>query len=231
MPLDLEYDPETELLPEILHLRVGMCLFTGVPLFRFNRNDLPLRPEYRGGRSYAVGYADDYDSLYDKLVAPALSEAIESGCQIVMFPEYVIKPSFLSKIKAQLQGVSNRNKLSLIVAGSGWVNGDNNICVLLRSNGTPIGQYYKYSPYCDSENKYVEHLSTPGKECMLADIEGLGRVLPSLCKDYVSDDGYTISLANALNPQVICAPAYSGSIARGFDYPLCKRYDDFAPMR
>lgn len=62
--------------------------------------------------------------------------------------------------------------------------------------------------------RYLENceiLSDPGKECVLLDIEGIGRVLPAICRDVI-DGVYTKHLTQRFMPSMLMVPAWSTSV-------------------
>ena len=56
-----------------------------------------------------------------------------------------------------------------------------------------------------------EVLSEPGKECTIVDIDGIGRILPAVCRD-VTDGYYTDNLAKLFMPSFLFIPSWSPSI-------------------
>ncbi len=73
---------------------------------------------------------------------------------------------------------------------------------------------YVWRQYC----KNCEILSDPGKECTMIDLEGVGRILPAICRDVI-DGEYVIHLANLFMPSMLIVPAWSRSV-NSFDIRL-----------
>ena len=119
-------------------------------------------------------------------------------------------------------------------------NKSNNVLHILKEDGQDIGaRYYKFSPFLTQANEFVhgadygsaepkgfsgesaageenifnnwELLSDRGKECTLIDIDGVGRVLPAICRDVI-DGLYTDTLAKLFMPSLIMIPAWSSSV-------------------
>lgn len=67
-----------------------------------------------------------------------------------------------------------------------------------------VGQLRHYLKNC-------EILSDPGKECVLLDIEGVGRVLPAICRDVI-DGVFTENLSKRFMPSMLMVPAWSPSV-------------------
>lgn len=65
----------------------------------------------------------------------------------------------------------------------------------------------KRRQYCEN----CEILSDPGEECILIDIDGIGRVLPAICRDVIDGD-FTLRLANLFMPSFLMVPAWSRAI-------------------
>lgn len=66
-----------------------------------------------------------------------------------------------------------------------------------------------------SKRRYIqnlEFLSNPGKECTIVDLSGVGRILPSICRDAI-DGEYTDTLANLFMPSLLLISAWSASVS------------------
>ena len=205
-------------------LRIGMAAFSGKEVIDAKGPDSPAETTPAGGATFRIEYSPGYDSRYADGVAKAVDDALSNKCHILVFPELMITPGLRQVIKAKLSKATAPS-LFLIVAGSAWEN-DNNVCHLLDGFGNDIGVYYKYSrfetgaSYSRPDRRLlVEGLATPGKRCTLVNVQGFGLVLPSICKDLVSEDERTVQLARAFRPILVCCPAYSGSIDHAFEQP------------
>lgn len=73
-----------------------------------------------------------------------------------------------------------------------------------KKNEAVAPQQHRYLESC-------EILSDPGKECVLLDVEGVGRVLPAICRDVI-DGIYTKHLAQQFMPSMLMVPAWSTSV-------------------
>jgi hypothetical protein len=147
---------------------------------------------------------------------------------IVVFPEFVMSPDMLDAIQIHLRESRNRHnkRLKFVFAGTTYLKDNegnfNNVLHILKEDGTKLPYtYYKNSPFVkyDDTERYIdsnqilscERITNPGKECVLLDIEGFGRILPSICRDFI-DGEYTNALAHIFKPELILIPAWSESV-------------------
>lgn len=114
----------------------------------------------------------------------------------------------------------------------------NNILHMFTGSGINIGRCYKRSSFLkrheemfhgailsagkdkpdvpdeNAPHRYLdccELLSDPGKECWFLDIDGVGRVMPAVCRDII-DGGNTAVLAEQFLPSLLVVPAWSPSV-------------------
>lgn len=211
-------------------VRIGMAMFSPVQIVGVSHgkdgNKAPVTFMAKQGRALSATYCDGYTDEFREVVVSALDTCAQHKCHIVVFPEVVISAGVRQVIIDCLSSQNRGYRPQLVVAGSSWEPGKNlgdNISFLFDGYGYEIGRYYKFSPYGSFEDAdhiaFVEGLDSPGKECTVVDIKGLGRVLPSICKDLVSDVGYTLGLAKDFAPNVVCTPALSPSMDTGFSAP------------
>ncbi len=181
------------------------------------------------GVNFKVKYSGEYISFAVKRAIGLLEKAIDSKANIIVFPEYMCAPEVQSEIGNFLASLYVREperlkETILVMAGSGWTEDDNNIMQIFDRCGVRIGTYYKYSKF--NKEGYIEGLSEPGKECTIIDVMGLGRILPSICRD-VSNEDYTKRLVDSFNPFLLITSAWSSSVNGGFKNQydaLAKRY-------
>lgn len=69
-----------------------------------------------------------------------MQKAIDSDCEIVVFPELVVSPGYIERIQSQLRSISDTRELQLVVAGSGWEPSEDgcfgkNVCHVLDKEG------------------------------------------------------------------------------------------------
>lgn len=195
---------------------VGLELFTGSGIAGFDE-DAWIRFVPAGGSAFGAVYAADYAARFEPLVRDAVSNAIDHGCQILVFPEAVMMPELLETLKHLLNEPWAKNRLKLVVAGSTWIGSPekgNNVCTLLNGAGVEIGKHFKSSPVV--LGKRVEALSTPGIQRIAVDVVGVGRVAIAICKDIVSDRRYALDEARDLLPHILCVPAMSASVDWAF---------------
>ena len=209
-------------------IRVDLELFSGYSSFIGQPNsESPLQTIPLEGSLFGVSYVDNYEALFAPLVCESIDKAIAHGCDILVFPELVIPQGLAETIAGHLRAPDRRNKLALVIAGSGWVATDdgllgNNVCHIFDGAGNSISEYYKHSPFSLGElsGGMLEALAEPGAKSCVLDVEGLGRILPAICKDVVDDERYTLDLARDFEPDIVCIPALSASLNRGFYLPM-----------
>ena len=204
-------------------VRIGLELFTGALLIGSEDPPIVMLPTV--GSGYGIKYRPDYASLARPIVRESIAEAIEASVDVLVFPELVVSPALRDFIGECLRKPECRGRLSLVVAGSGWcrgvANGGNNVCTLFDGYGSVAGVYFKHEPYLENPNvdgiDLYEDLANPGLKCTVVDVPAVGRVLPSICKDLVSEGRYTVGLAKAFEPDLVCAPALSRSLDKAFE--------------
>jgi predicted amidohydrolase len=190
------------------------------------------------GRFY-VEYAEEFKPRNCELILTLLKSAIKHKANIVVFPEFIMSDAMRHTIKEYLK--NNESQIVLVFAGSTYEPASptkgNNVLHVVNTRGIEIATYYKYSPF-NTENRKnnlerqnngenpiyyesLEILTNPGKECPIFEIEGIGRVLPALCRDVI-DGEYTTKLVELFAPQMVFIPAWSTSV-KSFD-PILKYY-------
>lgn len=207
---------------EFPRLRIGVCPFTSQSLCG-STPDAPIELKHTVGSSLTVEYHESIDELFDFVVLPALLEAMRSGCQILVFPELVFAPSFHGRLADALRDRGGASSLMLVLAGSTWDGERGQNCTYLYDGkGNLLGKYHKHEPYVTFEDstEMLEALLFPDEPDTLIDIPGLGRIMPAICKDVVINGSTAQNLVKALYPQLVCIPAMSGSIKRGFESQL-----------
>lgn len=186
--------------------------------------------------AFYIKYNEHQESKHIRAVIRLLDEAIKKEAHIIVFPEYIMSLGMLDAIRKHLRKRSiDVNHLSLVFAGTNYAydsNGKgNNILHIFNGNGREIGKYYKHSPFLTRCGEYVhgvrydsvdvsgidryfrnnEVISNPGKECTIIDLSGVGRILPSICRDAIDGD-YTDELAKLFMPSLLLIPAWSASV-------------------
>ena len=204
-------------------VRIGLELFTGVQLIESGDSPIVVTPTV--GSGFAIRYRPDYASFAQSIVQESIVRAIEASVDVLVFPELVVSPALRDFIGECLRTPECRGRLSLVVAGSGWcqgvAGGSNNVCTLFDGYGSVAGVYFKHEPYLEHLNvdgiDLYEDLANPGFKCTVVDVPAVGRVLPSICKDLVSEERYTVGLAKAFEPDLVCVPALSRSLDKAFE--------------
>ncbi len=185
--------------------------------FEFDEKSTP-------GSTFRISYASAQDEDID-LHCRLMEEAIKEGANLIIFPEFFISMDILDGMKRWLkeqrkESWMRESSLIAVFAGTTWHDSDNNVMHLLDWEGEEMGTYYKYSPFTQLPSKagesdtynMCELLTTPGKKCTLLDVEIVGRILPSICRDVI-DGLYTEYLVKEFTPFLLLTSAYSGSVA------------------
>lgn len=224
-------------------IRICYIPYIGFRTFSFHNRD-EEKPcgikEHPSGLFY-IDYDNWNEEEHEKYLLILLQKAIEKQPHIIVFPEFVMSPSLLKSLQKHLMNNTIKNgkkNLQVVVAGSTYEKSIddrwNNVSHILSGSGREIGKYYKFTPYSDEEApqahgaqqnddeddaaKYYnncEILSDPGLECTIIDVEGIGRILPAICRDVIEGE-YTEKLAQVFNPSLLIIPAWSGSV-KSFD--------------
>lgn len=206
-------------------LRIAYIPFAGFATFQFideHGKVWDRRPSAKLG-SFTIKYQPELNEENTARILAHLKTAIQKEADIVVFPEFIMSPDMFNSLQKYLATRKQDNmRLKLVFAGTTYIqdgeNNCNNVLKILKSNGSVIRPfYYKFSPYVkysepdDIEIESCERLNHPGKECILLDIEGVGRILPSICLDFI-DPAYTYILAHIFKPNLILIPAWSPSV-------------------
>lgn len=183
------------------------------------------------GPFYVENPPEEEEANVERIVA-LLKIAIQDGAHIIIFPEFVMSEKMRAAVQACLHAMSDADhkNLLLVLAGTTFhADGENtfhNVLHLFNAGGEEIGCCYKFSPFREDIGQGAQNgktrpleffsccemLSAPGKECTLIDIDGIGRILPLICRD-VTDGSRLRILSGAFDPDFILAPAWSRSVS------------------
>lgn len=183
------------------------------------------------GPFYVENPPEEEEANVERIVA-LLKIAIQDGAHIIIFPEFVMSEKMRAAVQACLHAMSDadRKNLLLVLAGTTFhADGENafhNVLHLFNAAGEELGRCYKFSPFrtdFDKDTQDGKHrpleffhccemLSAPGKECTLIDIDGIGRILPLICRD-VTDGSRLRLLSDAFDPDLVLVPAWSRSVS------------------
>ncbi|MCI9033186.1 MAG: hypothetical protein HFJ08_03850 [Lachnospiraceae bacterium] len=179
-----------------------------------------------GGSSFIVQYTDEEMIKVQEKVIALLKWAIESGANIIIFPEYTCKEEIQKEICKKLSEMAESypekmEELLFVISGSGWTSDSNNVSCLYSYDGYLLGRVYKYSAFDKNikETKYMERLRNPGKEITLIKIPGIGICQTEICRN-VSENKFSHKLAQVFNTQFLLIPAWSNSVNIAFKTPL-----------
>lgn len=179
--------------------------------------------EFAGVRGCGVGvkYLPEMEKREGERICDCIEKAAKQGAHMIILPEYTISPLISKKVKIFMGKMYRERKeemnLLLVFAGSTWTEDNNNVMEILDAMGNVLGEYYKYSPFTkEKAGEYgfeqYEALANPGKRCDLIGIEGVGVVLPAICRDVI-DGEYTVKLAEMLLPIFVAIASWSPSVA------------------
>ena len=215
---------------------IAFIPFIGFRTIQFHnlKDDTPLAENDYPSGSFYVEHLEDREPSAIRLVTELLVKAIDSHAEIIVFPEYIMSKQMLEAIKAKLSELTPL-ELKLVFAGTTYELDEeklrgNNVMHILNGRGIEIGKYYKSTPFNNEADKphhattisddrtgewpfsCIELLSDPGKECLLLDVEKWGRILPSVCRDFIDGD-YTDQLVKTFCPSFVVIPAWSHSVS------------------
>jgi len=143
----------------------------------------------------------------------ALSIASTDEVDIVVFPELSLNSITLQEIKehAKTNPMAFQN-IKLIFTGSVWNNGQN-IAYILSGNGTVLLETHKREPYemYDKELGLIaENLKEKTNDLPFLDVEGIGRISYSICRDF-TDSNRNTSMFSRLGVNLAVVSAYTNS--------------------
>ncbi|MCL2717951.1 MAG: hypothetical protein FWE14_04140 [Lachnospiraceae bacterium] len=177
------------------------------------------------GTSFTISYRNTDEEIMKKRCQTLLDAAICSNANIIVFPEYIVSKNMIIEIRCilkqkNIEKPKSLDSLMMVIAGSTWDESNNNILYIIDRFGEVVGEYYKYSKFAKFSKPNFSHgvfelcekLTMPGKKCTLININGVGHVLPAICRDVIDED-YTSSLAEFFHPSMVIIPAWSKSIA------------------
>lgn len=181
------------------------------------------------GNAFRVEYTDSYKTDGVKKALHLLELAVRHKPNIVIFPEYVCCPEVQEAIGEYLKETYQKNpkkieNLLMVIAGSGWTNDDNNVAEVYSYSGKLLGRHYKYASFdkkkknskTDSiEERWIEGLSSPGKESVIVEIPQIGIVMTAICRD-ISNWDYSEKIARIFRTDFLMVPAWSPSLYHAF---------------
>lgn len=175
------------------------------------------------GSLFYVSYNEKHKKSSAERAVCLLDRAIQEEANIIIFPEFVCSREVQNAIQNRLTNLYEADDKAIrtllcVVAGSRWSEEDNNVAEIYSYSGRRLGSQYKYVRFCDCKDKteeWLEALTTPGKECTIVDIMGVGKIQVGICRD-VSEGTYTGILADVFQPFMLLVPAWSRSVNNGF---------------
>lgn len=198
-------------------LKIAVIPLDNEPMLRFPVDE---------GALFHVEYRDGYLERCESRAIRLLELAIDRKANIIVFPEFVCSQEIQGAIQHRLQQIYQENpdrlkNLLIVLAGSGWIDGDN-VAAIFSYDGKLLGKQYKTERFSDLKEEgreLIENLQNPGKETIIIDAEGLGKIAVGICRDICNQD-YIERLTEIFCPQLLLVPAWSRSIVRGFENQL-----------
>lgn len=136
---------------------------------------------------------------------------IDDGINIAVFPELILIEESYNVIRDYLKKTP-QDELKLIFCGSQWKK-NSNVLFVITGNGNELMKYYKKTPFDYTVNNkvYTESLIPHEDIVEMIDIDSLGRIIPTICKDYLNQS-YIGQLKHALHCNFAVVSAYSPSV-------------------
>lgn len=201
-------------------LRIAIAPFIGQKVTEF--------PMVTGTAKFIPHHSDEYAKEGIRSVIRIMEKALEKGCNIIIFPEYMIEAEMVQAIRDFLDSKTFK-ELLFVAAGTRWTSENANELLILDRHGEIIGRYHKYAPFSEYRKigktgqlmRLTENLQNPGDEISLIDIKDIGRFAFAICRDVCVAKGESnaliSSVINCLQPNFLIVPAWSGSIESGFN--------------
>lgn len=192
---------EFRLLAEQRGINIGF-----VPL---TKNSL-LNINFKNDTFDVNGYKNNHEEAIMQKYYKAIDKAKEFNIDILIFPEMLLTKNIYESVKNYLN--KSFSSLKFVFCGSIWENFSNK-CYVISGNGEDILIQNKFTKFI-FKNKYYENLKHNDNEMNieLLDIEGLGRIITTICIDYLDD-----STMNRFMKEFACnfsiVPSYSESLS------------------
>lgn len=142
-----------------------------------------------------------------------LEKMIQDKVNIAVFPEILLTTATITRVKEFLKASPADSSLGIIFCGTIWQN-FSNILYVLTGRGKELMTYKKVTPFeykHDDGKSYLEHLKPEDEDLTLIDIDGIGRIICSVCKDFQNANRIEIP-QHILNCNIAVVSAYSPSI-------------------
>lgn len=199
-----------------------------------DRHDLAFQATKRGSRAY-LDTLPGNPTLSDRANA-AVAALLDDGAGLVVLPELTMPHGGAAALSAALKARGSAGTPALVVAGSGVSNDPDpatgrpyNEAVLLSADGRILGRQRKLhlfnmaadrmkqcgiacAPGCDDASHLED--AAAGKELVVYDLHGLGRVLALICEDFQQQTpGGDVALL--ARPDWIVTPVLDISLTEG----------------
>ena len=214
-----------QVIPEIHRIRIASCDSASVSTSRVRLAIIPFsnfktfRREnwaLEDSDDMSVSYPPDMDDFLKNRISGIVNRIIDKNVDIAILPEYICRPIILEQIESILliRREKGDNIPILFFTGSQWTHENNNDLFILSSDLRKF-RYSKFSPYRNDDVEKFEKLSNPGQYCEIIDINCIGRILPSICRDVI-DDHCTDELVKSFHPNYLFTSSWSESITQFF---------------
>ncbi|MBQ3611891.1 MAG: hypothetical protein IJA01_06450 [Firmicutes bacterium] len=179
-------------------------------------------------KSFHIIYKDECNEA-NKIIIDCIKSAVEENVDFIVLPEIIMNETTQKAVRKYLiKSYSDAGNLKLVFMGSLWKNGENT-GVVLSAAGRVLFETKKINPYTyydkEEQKEYIEDLNKMDKKVNMVDIEGVGRITYSICRDGLIRDAISIKAGYLMsNMEVISAYSQktdefnemANSSARGF---------------
>lgn len=188
-------------------LKIAVIPFANQMWFNF--------PLTSGGREFDIVYTPELEEKIKAGYVQSIRCADAQGADIVLFPEMALGSSALQAVKDHLMNNGHLYQhIKLIFAGTKWKERENTAHILTQFGDELLSQK-KREPfeYYDKGKKKMlrEHLKDHDNQLYFLDIDGLGRISYSVCRDFL-DPQEALIRGGLMQSNFFFASCYTGSI-------------------
>lgn len=178
-----------------------------------------LFPKVGNSSTGEVVYTPHFREKMRERILPLFQRALEEHANIIVLPELYGVKEAQEAVMTYIQDIKKKSperlqELILLVFGTEYQKKEN-ILSFYDRNGIRIGEYSKAYGFLDKNTNLREALEPAGRYCSIVDIHGMGRILPSICYEFVHYKR-TEFLTDTFLPFMVFCPAYSRSVDDAF---------------
>lgn len=179
---------------------------------------LSLQPDFsvhlhshRQVQSFTLDYNRSGSERIERLVWKKITEAGETGAELLVFPEMMGSPDMEHKVQRKLQDLTewDRKKIPSVIVLPTYFSDGKNCASVLDRDGHLLARQYKQSPYVMTvhHKNYVEAIDG-AREVTIFHYPGIGRFAVMICKDFLTTR-YMERIMRGFLLTLIIVPAYS----------------------